>query len=73
MALPGWVSWMQGGGEHKKSSPARAYPQDSDFFFLCVCAVKKKGEEGEARERDAGWSFEMSLFLLQAAGRQVGW
>lgn len=38
-----------------------------------LCVLEHKREEGEVRERDAGWSFEIFVFLLQAAGRQFGW
>lgn len=37
-----------------------------------VCALENKGEEGEARERDAGWSFEISVFFV-ASCWQAGW
>lgn len=71
MALLGWVSRMQGGGEERKSSQLVPAPR-THCFSVAVCVLENWREEGEERERDAGWFFEISVFLLLAAGRQVG-
>ena len=63
---------MQGGGEERKSS--QLVPTlKTQSVSLWLCVLENRREEGEERERDAGWSFEISVFLLQAAGRQFGW
>lgn len=73
MALLGWVGRMQEGGEERKSSQLVPTLKTHGFsLWLRACALENWREEGEERERDAGWSFEISMFLLQAAGRQVG-
>lgn len=51
---------------------ARAYPQDTLFLCSSVCVEENKREEGEEREREMLADLLKSVFLLQAAGRQVG-